>query len=90
MVLSVDKPKLVDMVILNNDVTSVEAVRMVLGAIFGFNYEEINSIIYQADTVGESYVGTYTRAVSNFLLAEVSNMCSTLKFRLEEHVYEGL
>lgn len=84
MEIKVDKPKLVELIILNDDVTSIEAVKIILVNVFGFEIYEADSIINIATEEGECSLGKYSMAVARNLVNEVKQYSNTLRIKSKE------
>lgn len=87
MEIKVDKPKLIELIILNDDVTSIDVVRVVLVNVFGFEIHEANSLINIAMEEGECSLGKYSMAVARNLVGEVKQYTSTLRIKSKECEY---
>lgn len=88
MEIKVDKPKIVELIILNDDVTSIEAVKIVLVNVFGFEIYEADTLIGIAMEDNECSLGKYSEAVARNLLSEVKQYSDTLKIRSVDCEYQ--
>lgn len=87
MEVKVAKPKLIELIILNDDVTSIDVVKVVLVNVFGLEIYEADSLIKIAMEEGECSIGKYSMAVARNLIGEVRQYSSTLQIKSKECEY---
>ena len=89
MEIKVDRPKLIEISILNDDVTSVDTVKVVLVNVFGFDVYEADSLIDIVMEEGECSLGKYSMGVARNLISEIRQYSNTLQVKSKECEYNS-
>lgn len=81
--ISVQEPKMYRVILLNDDVTTMEFVVRILKTIFNRKHAEARKIMLSVHNTGAGVAGTYTRDIAATKVAAVEKLATAEEFPLK-------